>query len=323
LKHSESAPAPRAFILIRVLIAAEIWVTVKAKTTDKATRQVNSRRWGFRASPDGVTLGTSKDCGINVPDNNLTPLHGRIFLNAEGRVAFDPLSRVYLLIGQGERSNGPVALERGQVVKLGACSLEVSDTCATSADHEARMRRVQSAAAASAAKVSGRGSGVSSAVVAVVGAAARLLPEAAGAAALPSGSAGHLPAASDATAASGTTGLARHSYRDSALSAAEDDADGVSPFTTPGAAADAPGGAAGATAGSPVDDSDGGAGAAAMTPAEELPPVPESQWREARSDRVCYICLEGDEDSEDEGEAADSSAPRPAKQQLYPSPCIW
>jgi len=299
-------------------------VTVKAKTTDKATRQVNSRRWGFRASPDGVTLGTSKDCGINVPDNNLTPLHGRIFLNAEGRVAFDPLSRVYLLIGQGERSNGPVALERGQVVKLGACSLEVSDTCATAVDHEARMRRVQSAAAAAAAKASGRGSGVSSAVVAAVGAAARLLPEAAGAAALPSGSAGHLPAASDATAASGAAGLPRHSYRDSAISAAEDDADGASPFTPPGGAADARGGAASAAPGSPVDDSDGGAGAAAaVTPAEELPPVPESQWREARSDRVCYICLEGDEDSEDEGDAADSSAPRPPKQQLYPSPCIW
>jgi len=44
-------------------------------------------------------------------------------------VALEAAGRVYLLIGQGDRSNGPAAIERDQVVKMGACSLQVADTC--------------------------------------------------------------------------------------------------------------------------------------------------------------------------------------------------
>jgi hypothetical protein len=117
--------------------AGEIWITVKAKTTDKSTRAVSRKRWDFRASATGVMLGCDRAAHISINDANLSPEHAKIFLTPEGAVAVQPIGRVYLLIGQMDRSNGPVALEKDQVVKMGACSLQIADTCLhKSADEE-------------------------------------------------------------------------------------------------------------------------------------------------------------------------------------------
>lgn len=256
-----------------------MWVAITVKTTDKISRSVVRRRWGFRASTAGVLLGKNSMCGISLPDPNLSDCHARIFLNADGQVAFEPISRVYLLIGQGDRSNGPVALERGQVVKLGACSLEVSEAVATAAEHAARMKARSGAA-------SGAASGSSKAAV---------------------GAAGIINAASGAGAqADGTSGMSGASARNrsshaSRASRASADADGDG------------------------DEADGDGTVRDSPPEEEEedePPVPEAQWREARSDRVCYICLEG-EDEDDDSAGGSSAHPHEKPPPLFPSPCIW
>lgn len=102
---------------------------MRAKTTDKGTHSVSKKHWAFRASKAGVVIGSDKACGISILDSNLGGSHARIFLNDEGSVTLESNGRVYLLIGQGARSNGPVTLEKDQVVKMGACSMMVADTC--------------------------------------------------------------------------------------------------------------------------------------------------------------------------------------------------
>lgn len=105
--------------------ANELWVTVRAKTTDKRTREVTTKRWGFKASRAGVTIGSDPGASICIDDASLSGEHAQICLTDSGDVGVVTLGRTYLLIGQGDRSAGPVPLAKDTVMKLGACSLQV------------------------------------------------------------------------------------------------------------------------------------------------------------------------------------------------------
>jgi hypothetical protein len=130
-----------------------VWVHVKTKTTDKRTRNVTQRKWGFRATGAGVVLGSAgAECDITVDDPALSPQHVRIALADDGDgVLLTALGRTYLLIGQGSRSGQCVPLEREQVVKMGACSLAVVDTVLSVAERQARLAAAAAATAAAKA----------------------------------------------------------------------------------------------------------------------------------------------------------------------------
>ena len=138
---------------------SEIWVSVKAKTTDKRSRQVTKRRWGFKASKAGVVLGSAPHTNISsitVDDASLSAEHARIALSDTGDVVIIPAGRTYLLIGQGARSAGLFQLSKDHVIKMGACSLQVTDVCYAASEsgvcvppaHQLSAERARRAAAA-------------------------------------------------------------------------------------------------------------------------------------------------------------------------------
>jgi hypothetical protein len=112
-------------------------VTVKAKTTCKRSRQVTKKRWAFKATRGGVTIGADKAvCNIPIDDASLSPEHARVVLSEDGEVLLHGGGRTYYLIGQGARSSGLHPLESGQVVKMGACSLQVVEAVASRREGE-------------------------------------------------------------------------------------------------------------------------------------------------------------------------------------------
>lgn len=86
---------------------------------------MTTRRWGFKASRAGVTIGSDPAALICIEDASLSGEHAQICLLDSGDVGLVTMGRTYLLIGQGDRSNGPVPLAKDTVMKLGACSLQV------------------------------------------------------------------------------------------------------------------------------------------------------------------------------------------------------
>jgi hypothetical protein len=111
---------------------SDLWVTVKAKTTCKRTRAVLlKKRWAFRASLRGVTIGSDHSCAIPIEDGSMAGEHARIGLDEQGNVTLRSSARTYYLLGQGPRPDPPRRhqLEKDHVVKMGACSLQVTDLC--------------------------------------------------------------------------------------------------------------------------------------------------------------------------------------------------
>ena len=80
---------------------------------------------------------------LRVTDSAFSPEHVRIFLSPPAAGATEvgghaprgdlilacSGARTYFQLGQGTRSSGPIPIERNAVIKLGACSLAVSDLC--------------------------------------------------------------------------------------------------------------------------------------------------------------------------------------------------
>lgn len=106
----------------------ELWVTLKAKTTCKRTRAVKKKKISFVPSEVGHLVGAGSACDLVLEDSNLSSVHARVHLTAEG-VMLQTKGRTYYLIGQGVKTTGPHVLEKDQVVKMGACSLQVTGTC--------------------------------------------------------------------------------------------------------------------------------------------------------------------------------------------------
>lgn len=131
---------------------SDLWVTIKARTTCKRTRAVDKKHWAFRASAKGVVLGAGRDCDIVVADASLAAAHCRISLTEGHTVQLAALARVYMLIGQGLRNevrpargaahNG-VAVDKDCVIKMGACSLAVTDICIASSGGDGWAQHMQ------------------------------------------------------------------------------------------------------------------------------------------------------------------------------------
>lgn len=117
-------------------------VTVSAKTTCKHTRETRRRRFVFQPTREGSTVGTSSEADMMIDDPNMAAIHGRVSLREDGGVMLETLGRTYELIGQGNRSSGLYQLHKGQVVKMGACSLLISDL-RVSRDPQAAWKCVQ------------------------------------------------------------------------------------------------------------------------------------------------------------------------------------
>lgn len=115
-------------------VAADLWVTVKAKTTEKNTRRSTRQQWLFRASTHGVQLGRAPSgpaCEVN--DASMQPVHARIALvvppggDTPPYVELRVEGRTYFLVGRKGSPGWPQPLHVGSTLKLGACSLEVLD----------------------------------------------------------------------------------------------------------------------------------------------------------------------------------------------------
>lgn len=119
-------------------VAADLWVTVKAKTTDKVTRRCTRAQWLFRSSTAGVTLGHNTTIrggrpGCEIKDSSMLPVHARIALvvppNGDSPyVELRVEGRTYFLVGRKGSHSTPHPLCTGNTLKLGACSLQVMDT---------------------------------------------------------------------------------------------------------------------------------------------------------------------------------------------------
>lgn len=112
-----------------MLTPADVTITLKAKTTCKRTRAVKKKKLSFSPTLTGHTIGSASSCDFVLDDSNLAPVHARIELMPDGSLHLRSTGRTYYLIGQGVQSTGPHMLERDQVVKMGACSLQITDTC--------------------------------------------------------------------------------------------------------------------------------------------------------------------------------------------------
>lgn len=120
----------------------DLWVTLKAKTTCKRTRAIKKKKMTFQPTEAGISIGSGEESDFSLEDSNLQALHASVVQRADGSIVLETLGRTYFLIGQGVKSTGPHKLEKDQVVKMGACSLQVTDTCTSDmgADADALTR---------------------------------------------------------------------------------------------------------------------------------------------------------------------------------------
>ena len=102
---------------------------MKATTTDKRSRAIVNKKIKFRASSAGTWIGSAGDCDLCLDDANVSAHHLRVFADEKGNVTLLSTGRTYLLIGQGAKSSGKHSVEKGQIIKMGACSLLVNETC--------------------------------------------------------------------------------------------------------------------------------------------------------------------------------------------------
>lgn len=116
----------------------ELMVTINAKTKCNRTRTVKTKKVVFKAGPGaGTSIGqAAESCDVVIDDSYLSAQHINITINPEGKVMLTPLARTYWLIGQGTKTTGPHKLVKGQVVKMGALSLEVTDTCSQARERD-------------------------------------------------------------------------------------------------------------------------------------------------------------------------------------------
>lgn len=114
----------------------ELSVTINAKTKDSHTRTVKTKKVVIKPQKGLETvIGQDGDqCDVVLEDSHLSARHISIGLDSSGNVVLTPFARTYWLIGQGMKNTGLHPLVKGQVVKMGALSLEVTDTCAVKKD---------------------------------------------------------------------------------------------------------------------------------------------------------------------------------------------
>lgn len=74
-------------------------ITMKAKTTDKRTREVKKKKIQFRADPTGKTVGSTPTCDLFVDDANVSGVHARVGLGDDGNAYIHTSGRTYFLIG--------------------------------------------------------------------------------------------------------------------------------------------------------------------------------------------------------------------------------
>lgn len=110
-------------------------VTLKATTTCKRTRAVKKKKVVFRATAEGTSIGSLQaESDIHIDDPNLSSVHGHI-IRTEAGVALRTEGRTYFLIGQGPTTDVTVhKLEKTQIIKMGACSLQITDVCTARTD---------------------------------------------------------------------------------------------------------------------------------------------------------------------------------------------
>ncbi len=72
---------------------------MKAKTTDKRTREVKKKKIHFSATTGGKTVGSASTCDLHVDDSNVSALHARVGLGDDGNAYIHTSGRTYFLIG--------------------------------------------------------------------------------------------------------------------------------------------------------------------------------------------------------------------------------
>lgn len=73
---------------------------MKAKTTDKTTREVLKKKLQFRADSVGKTVGSALSCDLHVADPNVSAVHLCVNLSEDGQVYLHSLGRTYVLVGE-------------------------------------------------------------------------------------------------------------------------------------------------------------------------------------------------------------------------------
>lgn len=74
-------------------------ITVKAKTTDKRTREVKKKKIQFLATTTGKAIGSAATCDLTVDDSNVSAIHARVGLGEDGNAYIHTTGRTYFLIG--------------------------------------------------------------------------------------------------------------------------------------------------------------------------------------------------------------------------------
>jgi len=80
-----------------------------------------------------VYLGSSTDADLYVNDTNLSGRHVRISKDGMGVPVMDALARTYLMVGQGRQQSSAHQLKPDDIIKMGACSLQVTEVCCAGA----------------------------------------------------------------------------------------------------------------------------------------------------------------------------------------------
>lgn len=286
---------------------------MKAKTTCKRTRAVHKKKVAFLASTRGLSIGASADADLSLDDANLNPMHARLRLSDEGLVHLEAYGRTYFLIGQGIRSAGLHEIVKDQVVKMGACSLQVTETCVESqwrkaaaeskaladARAEALAKEIAERDRATGGGAGGAGSGEGKGDEAAEAGAGPVKVVPGG----DTGGGSPSPAASedgdDDAAFAGLSADAADAAAGGAILEMNpddsDDSDGEGPKAPPsGTATTAAGGAGGGDESAGKEDDPGHATVMMLENDSEAPPAPPEMPAHVQSQEpgMCYICFD-------------------------------
>ena len=72
---------------------------MKAKTTDKRTREVKKKKIQFQATLSGKSVGSASTCDLHVDDSNVSAIHARVGMGEDGNAYIHTTGRTYFLIG--------------------------------------------------------------------------------------------------------------------------------------------------------------------------------------------------------------------------------
>lgn len=76
-----------------------------------------------------LNLGSSLDADFSLRDTNLGGRHVKIVCDERGMPAIEAVNRTYYMVGQGRHQSASHQLRKDDILKMGACSLQVTELC--------------------------------------------------------------------------------------------------------------------------------------------------------------------------------------------------